>query len=449
MKKFEKFRREFPKFKYKSYKIEQVSSLKITYEFEIPNLEGGIFKPQWNFPLSSFTIYEKDEFFLSLVFSLGLAEMISYWKLTCSPEISVEAGALNETQKKFWKKLFFKGLGEFFYTNNISPPDKLFDITTLPTEKQEFCIPKGYDQSKVLIPIGGGKDSAVSLELLKNFDRTGFIINPRGASIKTAEVSGLKNLIKAERTLDKNMLALNKKGFLNGHTPFSAIVAFSSLLAAYINKIPFVALSNESSANEATVHNSAINHQYSKSEEFERDFIEYEASFIQSKVKYFSFLRPFTELKIAEIFSRLKGYHEIFKSCNVGSFQDRWCGSCAKCLFVYIILSPFLSAEDLEKIFGNNLFENETLIKTLSELCGMSETKPFECVGSVNEVRLALSETVLQYKKRGQKLPKLLELFNSWNLEGFSDFYSVLESYDENNHLPLEFSAILKERHGK
>ena len=121
-----------------------------------------------------------------------------------------------------------------------------------------------------MIPVGGGKDSAVTIELLKNkADIYCYIINSRGATNATVEVAQLaKRTIYAKRTLDKNMLELNKKGYLNGHTPFSAIVAFSSIIAAYLNGLKFIALSNESSANESTIKDSYINHQYSKSYKF-------------------------------------------------------------------------------------------------------------------------------------------------------------------------------------
>ena len=167
-------------------------------------------------------------------------------------------------------------------------------------------------------------------------------MNSRGATNATVEVAQLtKRTIYAKRTLDKNMLELNKKGYLNGHTPFSAIVAFSSIIAAYLNGLKFIALSNESSANESTIKDSYINHQYSKSYEFEKDFRHYESTFINFGVYYFSFLRPINELKIAMIFSRFKKYHPIFKSCNVGSKQDIWCCHCSKCLFVYINFDLF------------------------------------------------------------------------------------------------------------
>lgn len=129
---------------------------------------------------------------------------------------------------------------------------------TVTKKKQDTA---GAEQG-VLVPVGGGKDSAVTLELLKGADVPVFayIINPRGATIHTTESAKLTadHVISVHRTLDKRMLQLNKEGFLNGHTPFSALVAFSSVIAARMAGLSYIALSNESSANESTVQGSTV-----------------------------------------------------------------------------------------------------------------------------------------------------------------------------------------------
>lgn len=241
------------------------------------------------------------------------------------------------------------------------------------------------------------------------------------------------------------MLRLNAEGFLNGHTPFSAMVAFSSVLTAFVNGIPFVALSNESSANESTVLGSDVNHQYSKSFEFESDFVNYEKEHIGSGVHYFSLLRPFTEVKIAEMFSKFKEYHGIFRSCNAGSKQDIWCNKCAKCLFVYIILSPFLDESGMRGIFGENLLDKFELKPIFDKLIGIMPEKPFECVGSYNEVNAALQALLRKYKEKGLPLPALLEYYGEmddipqFNLDDFCN------SFDNNNLIPEYFLNLLKD----
>ena len=137
---------------------------------------------------------------------------------------------------------------------------------------------------------------------------------------------------------------------------------------------------------------------------------------------------------------KYKKYHKVFKSCNIGSKEDpwKWCDKCPKCLFVYIILSPYLSDEELLEIFKENLYEKENLLKTFRELLGLEKFKPFECVGTVKEVRYAVSMAI----KKRTELPYLLKYYkDNYPLEE----YSLLNDYNEENFIPQEYQNILKE----
>jgi hypothetical protein len=280
--------------------------------------------------------------------------------------------------------------------------------------------------------VGGGKDSVVTLELLRRAGKQirPLIMNPRGATVECARVAGfpMDEVLVIRRTIDPVLLELNKQGYLNGHTPFSAMLAFYTLLAAKLSGIPNVALSNENSANESTVLGTSVNHQYSKSLEFEDDFRDYIGCSGEcvvgstrgqmlptthcplSTFNYFSFLRPLSELQIAMLFSQFADYHDVFRSCNVGSKQDIWCGHCAKCLFAYIILSPFIEPARLNAIFGKPMLDDLTLQHEFRQLIGEAETKPFECVGTVSEVRQALSMALKRWYPDNR--PALLKDYN-------------------------------------
>ena len=433
---FEELREKYSEFIYDRFEIiEDNDNLNITYYFEIPNLIE--FKPQIIIPKNVIK-NEINDFCKYLIFHIGLVELVSYYKCCCPKKIIIKAGYINEDQIKFFKKLYYYGLGEFLYLNNIEiSEEELADIVcTHPY--QEFSI--DYSGSGNLIPVGGGKDSCVSLELLKDMDNTPFIINPKEVHLKCCEVSGYKDIIGITRILDKNLIELNKQGYLNGHTPFSALVSFISYLSAYLTNKKYIVLSNEGSANESTVIGTKINHQYSKTFEYENDFNEYTKKYFKIDIKYFSFLRPLSEFQIGLLFSKFDKYHNIFKSCNVGSKSNPWiwCGKCAKCLFVYIILSPRLYKDKLVNIFGKDLFEDEELLDTLKELIGDASTKPFECVGTIKEVRYALSLTI----NKLDNLPYLLKYYK--------DNYDLIdekleENYNEINNLDPIFDDILRE----
>ena len=220
-----------------------------------------------------------------------------------------------------------------------------------------------------------GKDSIVTLELLGDLPGSiPLILNPRGASLNTVLARGYseEDYIDIRRTIDPALLKLNDEGFLNGHTPFSALLGFVCALAAVISGKRFVALSNESSANEATIPGTTINHQYSKSVAYEKDFRHYPGRYLAPEVEYFSFLRPLNELQISRLFTGYPEYFPLFRSCNAGSKTDSWCGKCSKCLFSYIILSPFYTrGGPLNGIFGRDLFDDPDLIHYFDQLTGL------------------------------------------------------------------------------
>ena len=193
-----------------------------------------------------------------------------------------------------------------------------------------------------------------------------------------------------------------------------------------------------------------VNHQYSKSFEFEQDFHYYEEKFLRTGQYYFSFLRPLAEFQIAKMFVTHRKYLPIFRSCNLGSkvSPDVWCGECPKCLFICLILSPFLTMAELKKIFGKDLLNDRQMLSYFIELIGQSEHKPFECVGSIGEVNLAVSLTVRKLEANGEELPFLLREYKKRGLycpETIDALnYDYCTSFNEENLLPDEFKTILR-----
>ena len=447
---FEQYRKEYKEFYFNNYWIkEDNENIYLEYEFEIPGLTK--FNPKLRILKKNMVFKDiNTKYVQNMVFHMGLVELISYWKSTCAPKIIIKRGYLNEEQIEWWKKLYFYGLGELFYTNNIKTNINDFvniecvnKVNELEYEKIED-IAEGY-----IVPIGGGKDSVVTLETLKIDKKNDYclIVNPKPVTLKCAEIAGLgdNNIIEVYRSIDQNLIDLNAKGFINGHTPFSTMLAFLSYFVAYLLSKKYVALSNENSANESNVEGEKINHQYSKSFEFECDFEEYSDKYLKAPVKYFSFLRPLNELQIAKIFSRHEKYHSTFKSCNVGSKEKewKWCCNCAKCLFAYTILSPYLYKEKLVSIFGEDMFEKRDLLKIFLELTGNGETKPFDCVGTFEEVNFAISKTIQNVEKENEKLPYLLQYYKD-NYKLVDTTNDITMQYDNKNNLNEEQNAMLR-----
>lgn len=448
--KFKELREEYKEFYYNSYKVtEDNEYIYLEYEFEIAGLTK--FNPTLKIDKKNMPFKSIDNTYVrNMVFHIGLIELISYWKCTCALKVIIRCGYLNDEQIAWWKKLYFYGLGELFYTNNIHTSIEDFMIIETMGDKNEFMYePIGDESNGYIVPIGGGKDSCVTLETLKVDKEKDYclIINSKPVTLKCAEIAGFENdnIIEISRTIDKRLLELNEKGCINGHTPFSTMLAFVSYFVAHLLGKKYVALSNENSANESNVVGEKINHQYSKSFEFECDFEEYTEKFLRAPVKYFSFLRPLNELQIAKIFSGLEQYHSVFKSCNVGSKgkEWKWCCNCAKCLFAYIILSPFLYKEKLVNIFGEDLFEKENLLDIFLGLTGNAENKPFDCVGTYEEVNFAISKTIKNVENSGLEIPFLLRYYKD-NF-GVADMsVDLTRVYNEENNLEEEQDKLLR-----
>lgn len=396
---YEKFRALFPFMAYEGYSYSlSDNELNIVFDFNLA--DRYTFRPEIMIPVAGRMDRDiiSDSLIRNIIFNMGMVELISYWKAACPPRVIIRAGQLSSDQTEWWKKLYLNGMGEFFYENGITPASDFMDIMAAPPDKGND--PEAFSGSGILVPVGGGKDSVVTLELLSELGHCRpFIVNPREASLGSVRNAGFReeDAILMRRSIDPRLIELNDEGFLNGHTPFSAMLAFSSLLAACLYGLGEIALSNESSANEPTIPGTNINHQYSKSFEFEEDFRQYVSEYLCTGIKYYSFLRPLNELQISGLFSAFSHHFSSFKSCNVGSKTDSWCGSCPKCLFTYIMLSVFLEKGALLKIFGKDLYEDGDLTYIFDQLTGIADEKPFECVGTIDEVNIAVRRAIEKY----------------------------------------------------
>jgi UDP-N-acetyl-alpha-D-muramoyl-L-alanyl-L-glutamate epimerase len=259
---------------------------------------------------------------------------------------------------------------------------------------------------------GGGKDSAVALELLRQLDRpaTVLVLNPIRAAVESAGVAGYAPAAVVGRTIDPTLLALNRRGYLNGHTPFSAYLAFLGVLCAALSNRGHVIVANEAGAGEENVSylGLPVNHQYSKSLRFERAFRGYCAAHLTPDVEYFSLVRPLHDLQVTALFAGFPAHHRTFRSCNVGQRTDSWCGTCPKCAYVYLSLYPFLPADALRAIFGGDLYDRPEIGHHVRALVGLAGHKPFECVGTREESIMAVALGIRRARRDGRPVPELL-----------------------------------------
>lgn len=378
----------------------------------------------------------------------------SYWKMFCPKEIKVLSCKLNAEQAAFWNAVYTNGLGEFFYRNELD----FRGLISFPISREAQPKPiHFFPQNRSLVGVAGGKDSLVTVELLKKAKKniSGLVIEANHEYPLIRELfpkMGIKGLF-VRHEIDKKVKELNETGLVyNGHIPISAVYAFMGVLTAIVYDYTYFIVSNEKSANfgNAMYHGLEINHQWSKSEEFEMFFRAYVNDFITPDVTYFSILRSLTELKIVELFSKYHQYFSYFSSCNknFGVFKKesskKWCGECAKCAFMFLMLSAFLSKEDVVGMFGHNLFADSSLIPLYQQLLGIKDIKPFDCVGTFEEVTVAF---YLVHEKGEFNDEPVIKMFERLVLPGMKDI-SKLKNYvfqvGDAHTLPEEFRNILK-----
>lgn len=447
--KFDSLRKQYGSFSYDGWKLFEADGyINIEFNFTIDGLCE--FHPTTKIRTDGIKFANAFDSLTAqrIIFNLGMVELISYWKCACPRNVKINCGYLSQEDILWWKKLYFGGLSEFFYINSIETNETDFmDIVSLGDDIDD-CECEFVSNGLNLIPIGGGKDSCVTASLLKGFgDKNKFFtVNDQQARTDTVIQAGYdeKDIIRTYRTIDQKLIELNAEGFLNGHTPFSAIVAFLSLYCTYLIGGKYIVLSNESSANEANIAGTQVNHQYSKSYEFECDFMKYTERNLLPGIEYFSLLRPFSELQIAKMFSALPQYHMTFRSCNKGSKKNIWCAKCAKCLFVFTILAPFTDYDRLTEIFGSDMLNDKEMKDDFDGLCGFSSLKPFECVGTKSEFCFALKRLCDKLEAEQKPLPYLCGYFKE-KYDFLQIDENLLKEYNPLNNVPDDFLFAVKE----
>lgn len=337
---------------------------------------------------------------------------VSYFKTCLPPTIAFryKDKELSASDAEFWNTVYTNGLGEFFYKNKIKP-EGVVNFTSndgvVGRESRDIKEadsapnprPKTQDP-KLLVPIGGGKDSLVTIELLRTAGHNITLLRMGHHPYidEMARVAGLP-LISIDRKLDGKLFDLNEEGALNGHIPITAYLCCLSVVIALLTDHQYVALSNERSADEGntTIGGFDVNHQWSKSTAFENLFNEYLHQHVSADITVFSMLRPLSEVQIAQQLVKHERYLPLFTSCNRNwhmkdkkKMQTRWCTQCPKCAFAFVLFAPFLDMSGLTQIFHHNLFNDAELLPLFRELLGVEGHKPFECVGTAKEVAAAL-----------------------------------------------------------
>ncbi|HMD52101.1 MAG TPA: hypothetical protein VKG62_05245 [Solirubrobacteraceae bacterium] len=334
---------------------------------------------------------------------------VSYFKTALPPELRCETGDPPEATAALLEALYSEGLGEFAFSNGLGDlPRPRFSRPAAATGPAPTPGVTGAASTPgagapdaleaVLVPVGGGKDSVLALEIVRRSGvRTALLSVGEAPPIaRTVAAAGLEHLI-VRRRLDPLLAELNRAGALNGHVPVTAIIASVALLTASLHGFDAVAMANERSASSGNLvwEGIEVNHQFSKGRSAER-LLRAALAEIAGAPQLFSVLRPASELAIARAFAGMERYHGAFTSCNAVFRIDpslraaSWCCECPKCRFVFLALAPFTTPARLREIFGRDLLAEEGQFEGFALLTATGGDKPFECVGEEQESLAAI-----------------------------------------------------------
>lgn len=365
------------------YQFDQSSGvLSLRYAFD----GGPRFEERIAFPTGEADTVALDRVFRMLLLACG----VSYYKAFAPARVRCTAFELDGVTGGFFRDFYVKGLAEFAWRNGVDLSGLHIEGSGEAAPAIELDLPR-----RTCVPIGGGKDSIVSVECLRaaGENLVLFALGNAQPIEDTIRVTGLP-AVRVTRRLDPALFDLNAAGALNGHVPITGILSMIVLACAIISGCDTIAMSNEHSASAPNVAD--VNHQWSKSFEFEQAFAEHVEKHVVRGVRYFSLLRPLTEVAIAQRFARHEQYFPVFRSCNTAFRQDvarrpgNWCCNCPKCRFVFLALAPFVAKPRLVAIFGRDMLDDMAQSDGFAELCGLTRHKPFECVGEVEESAAAM-----------------------------------------------------------
>jgi len=330
---------------------------------------------------------------------LHLLAGVSYYKAAVPPEIRIESYGIDADTADFLTVVYENGLGEFAYRNGLSLRGQIVFPVSMPAS-DAMPAPALALRAHALVAIGGGKDSLVSIEALRaaGIEQTVAWIGSSPLIKTCAERTGLPTY-SITRTLAPELFEMNKQGALNGHIPVTAVNSAILSVAALLHDADQVVFSNERSASYGSLipGTGEVNHQWSKGWAFEQAFAAQLRRHVAADLRYYSLLRPFSELAVARQFARIDRYDAHFSSCNRNFHilgerpAQRWCGVCPKCHFVFLALAPFMPKPRLMGIFGRNLLDEPEQAGGFDALLEYQDHKPFECVGEGRESRAAMA----------------------------------------------------------
>ncbi|NEP01588.1 MAG: hypothetical protein F6K58_23610 [Symploca sp. SIO2E9] len=175
--------------------------------------------------------------------------------------------------------------------------------------------------------------------------------------------------------------------------------AFGILPIILQYKYTMLCYGNEKSSDKehVRVRNQNINHAWPKTTECEILYEEYiQGEFIENFI-IFSLIKPLSDVLVYQLLAQKVRGNDIKNvySCNI---KPPWCMLCPKCAYVYLSYMAYLKPEQLKDVYSifnhKNLLDSPELQLYYRQLMGLENHNAFECVGEIEENKLAFEKCV-------------------------------------------------------
>lgn len=306
-----------------------------------------------------------------------------------------------------WREIFARVWAQWRYENDlpeVEPPPWIGQ----PRLEHGAPVARDRHDDALLLFSGGGKDSLVSMRLLEraqvpfaSFAYASSVYGParpqialvdrlldRGAPIRRHRQVVIDDFFDAP-ILELEGPTLGVRTITACETPSSIFAALPLILSrGYGHAV----VGHEASANRGNLIWEAtgeeVNHQWGKSLEAERLLAAYVQEELIADVDVFSLLMPIHDVVI---FSLLRADQDALAATHSCNLQKPWCRRCPKCAYVWLGCRAHLDAATVDAVFGEDLLEVPENLGHFVGLVGLAEHTPFECVGHLEESRLALA----------------------------------------------------------
>ena len=321
--------------------------------------------------------------------------------------------------QNIWDLSVEECLGQWRYeTNNLDyQGTKIIHQDITPIKNSAVTIIPG--KIPLLVGNGGGKDSLLMARILDDnhipFDSFSINLHTHANPNKLFEMHE-QHLYQLKNPPEKVHRQYIIESFLNSpaaqlhgveNLEISDIRNYEDLPLAYgmFGILPIIlqekytqlCYGNEKSADreQVTVGNQNINHAWCKSTECEEVYEKYIQEEFISNLVVFSLLKPCSDILVYRILAHKvkKGDLKLVYSCNT---KPPWCKSCPKCAYVYLSYMAYLTPEqanEIEQVLNKeNLFDKPELQLYYRQLMGLKAHNAFECVGEIEETKVALEK---------------------------------------------------------